>query len=141
LRFPSINLKICFGDDTLWAAAVAADALEEREEREEDKEALEERAGAEAEPRRDDELDFEDNEGFLGLGGIKGICGVNTGDADVDVREDREADEDEEADDIELLAAGDILLYCSGVPEEGLRFAILRLMTACNIRACAFSIP
>jgi len=152
LRFPSINLKICFGDDTLWAAAAAADAadaaLEECEEREEDKEALEERAGAEAEPRRDDELDFEGDEereecevdeDFLGLGGIKGICGVNTGDAD----EDREADEDEdeEADDIELLAAGDILLYCSGVPEEGLRFAILRLMTACNIRACAFSIP
>jgi hypothetical protein len=63
LRFPSINLKICFGDDTLWAAADAdADALEECDEREEDKEAIEERAGAESEPRRDDELDFEDDE-------------------------------------------------------------------------------
>ncbi len=65
MRFPSINLKICFGDDTLCAAAAAAasaDALEECEECEEDKEALEERAGAEAEPRRDDKLDFEDDE-------------------------------------------------------------------------------
>jgi hypothetical protein len=59
--------------------------------------------------------------------------------AEVDVREDREADDDE--DDIELLAAGDILLYCSGVPEEGLPFVILRLTIACNMRACAFSIP
>ena len=151
---PSINLKTCFGDDTLWtdaaAAADAADALEEREEceeREEDKEALEERAGAEAEPRRDDELDLEAaeerveceaEEDFLGLGDIKGLCGLNTAEDD----EDREADEDEEADDdIELLAAGDILLYCSGVPEEGLPFVILRLTIACNIRACAFSIP
>jgi hypothetical protein len=85
-------------------------------------------------------------EDFLGLGDIKGLCGLNTAEDDED-REVCEADEDEDRedreadDDIELLAAGDILLYCSGVPEEGLRFAILRLMTACNIRACAFSIP
>lgn len=138
---PSINLKTCFGDDTLWDAADAADALEEREEREEceeceeDKEALEERAG---EPRRDDELDLEAaeaEEDFLGLGDIKGLCGLNTAEEDED-DEDREAD-----DDVELLAAGDILLYCSGVPDEGLPFAILRLTIACNIRACAFSIP
>jgi hypothetical protein len=169
LRLPSINLKTCFGDDTLWtdAADAAADALEEREEceeceereecdeREEDKEALEERA---AEPRRDDELDLEAaeerveceaEEDFLGLGDIKGLCGLNTAEDDedrevceADEDEDREADEADEADDdIELLATGDILLYCSGVPEEGLPFAILRLTIACNIRACAFSIP
>jgi hypothetical protein len=152
LRLPSINLIICFGDDTLYAAAEAAEAAaaeldeeceaerEECDEREEDKEALEERAG---EPRRDDELDLgedeaaeaaEAEEDFLGLGDIKGLCGLNTAEDD----EDRE---DCEADDIELLAAGDILLYCSGVPEEGLPFVILRLTIACNIRACAFSIP
>jgi hypothetical protein len=146
LRLPSINLIICFGDDTLYAAAAAAAAeldeeceaeREECEEREEDKEALEERAG---EPRRDDELDLgeaEAEEDFLGLGDIKGLCGLNTAEDD----EDREADDEDEADDIELLAAGDILLYCSGVPDEGLPFVILRLTIACNIRACAFSIP
>jgi hypothetical protein len=72
------------------------------------------RVEREGEPRRDDELDL--------------------GDA-----EDEDCEEDE--DDIELLAAGDILLYCSGVFEDGLPFVILRLTIACNMRACAFSIP
>jgi len=109
---PSINLIICLGDDTLYATAEAA-ATELDDECEDDNETRVEREG---EPRRDDELDLGE--------------------------EDREADEDDEADnDIELLAAGDILLYCSGVPDEGLPFAILRLTIACNIRACAFSIP
>jgi hypothetical protein len=119
LRLPSINFIICFGDDTLYAAAAAevAAAVGDREEceeceaAEEDNETRVEREGAEAEPKRDEELDLGE--------------------------EDREEDED----DIELLAAGDILLYCSGVPEDGLPFVILRLTIACNIRACAFSIP
>jgi hypothetical protein len=121
LRLPSINFIICLGDDTLYAAAEAAAELEEEceVEREEDKEALEEREGAEAEPRRDDELDL--------------------GEAEADEADDEDREDDE--DDIELLAAGDILLYCSGVPDEGLPFVILRLTIACNIRACAFSIP
>ena len=125
---PSINLIICFGDDTLYAAAAAEldeECEAEREECEADEVDNETRVEREGEPRRDDELDL--------------------GEAEAD-DEDREAceadDEDREADDdIELLAAGDILLYCSGVPEEGLPFAILRLTIACNIRACAFSIP
>jgi hypothetical protein len=114
LRLPSINFIICLGDDTLYAAAAAA-AAELDEECEAERV---EREGAEAEPRRDDELDLGEEE-------------------DREACEDREADED----DIELLAAGDILLYCSGVPDEGLPFVILRLTIACNIRACAFSIP
>jgi hypothetical protein len=122
LRLPSINFIICFGDDTLYAAAAvaAAAAVGDREEceeceecDEEDNETRVEREVAEAEPRRDDELDL--------------------GEAEADEEdEDREACE---ADDIELLAAGDILLYCSGVPEDGLPFVILRLTIACNIRA------
>jgi hypothetical protein len=74
------------------------------------------RVEREGEPRRDDELDL--------------------GEAEAD-----EADDEDCEDDIELLAAGDILLYCSGVFEDGLPFVILRLTIACNMRACAFSIP
>jgi hypothetical protein len=120
LRLPSINFIICFGDDTLYAAAAAEldeECEAEREECEVDNETRVEREGAEAEPKRDEELDL--------------------GEEEDREEEDREADED----DIELLAAGDILLYCSGVPDEGLPFVILRLTIACNIRACAFSIP
>ena len=79
---PSINFIICLGDDTLCVAALG----EECEDREaDDNDTLKERAG---EPNRDDELDLcEAAEAateleFLGLGGIKGICGVNTGEAD-----------------------------------------------------------
>jgi len=116
---PSINLIICLGDDTLYAAAEAAateldeECEAEREECEADEVDSDIRVEREGEPRRDDELDL--------------------GEA--------EADDENCEDDIELLVAGDILLYCSGVPEEGLPFVILRLTIACNIRACAFSIP
>jgi hypothetical protein len=48
---PSINLNVCFGDDTLYTAAAASGDREE------------ERA----------EEDEEDEADFLGLGGIKGI--------------------------------------------------------------------
>ena len=97
MRLPSINFIICLGDDTLGAAAAAAAAGECDVERDEDREAdetdedreadetdaLDERVG---EPSRDDELDLceegeadKDEVDFLGLGGIKGVCGVNTG--------------------------------------------------------------
>ena len=106
MRLPSINFIICLGDDTLGAAAAAAAAgecdVERDEDREadeadedreadeadedreaDDKDALDERVG---EPSRDDELDLceegeadKDEVDFLGLGGIKGVCGVNTG--------------------------------------------------------------